>query len=111
MNDKTGPTPGKPMEELKKRNATLGIVSGLLVLSLIGNAIFMNRQKHLKRERDEAWLSRDSILSVKLTDDKALDKAKAALEECKSKNSKLEPLVSGLNEQAEQKKMKVKNKR
>jgi hypothetical protein len=83
------------------------IAIGILLLSIIGNGIFLTMQSGYKSEKDKALLSKDSLLSVKLLVDKELNKAKNDLKECEGKNDQLDASRIILNNQIQEKTLQV----
>lgn len=83
------------------------IAIAILLLSIIGNGIFFSKNNGLKKEKNKALLSKDSLFSVKLLVDKELDKATANLKECEGRNAQLDASLSDLNIQIKEKTIQV----
>lgn len=75
---------------------TMGAIF-LLLGSLVGNGIFISRNKKLGAERDRLVLQADSMLAVKLMLDKECDDTKASLAKVKGENAELDNTIRALN--------------
>lgn len=86
------------METIKNSNMKLTIITiSLFLLSFVGNVIFLSKHSGLKSEKDRAVLKMDSLLSVKLLVDKALDQAKNQIESYKGKNAELDKTITDMD--------------
>lgn len=75
-------------------------VSGLaimLLISLIGNGIFISKNHGLEADRNKAVLAADSTLAVKMLLDKECDDTKAKLAQIQGKNAELDRSIQSLN--------------
>lgn len=82
-------------KEVKKNYLIIAIA--ILLLSLIGNGIFLSKNNSLKNERNLAVLNADSLLSAKLQLNKQIDDAKSELESCMKQKNELNTVNAELN--------------
>lgn len=96
------------MENSTRAVKKVGLITGAIILLLLGGNIYqqINTNK-LSKERDEALLQKEFILSEKLTFEKEYNNAKEQMERLKGKNEELDKLIAEKSEELENTKKKT----
>lgn len=80
-----------------KNNRLFAIAAIVLLVSLVGNGVFMNNRSAVIKEKDKAVLKMDSLLSATLLIEKELDGTRARLAASDGKNAELSKSITELN--------------